>query len=193
MAMQMPTEIEIQECVCAAKAEAARISAACQPDFKASPVSFRRRVFADVCVQWRQHPASSCLLSLSKCQPHLPQQSDKLKAGERKTCGIDRKPSNTKLSRRRCRVSAGLPEYTDVRRGCSHSVACLCYRTHTLCLSWTWWRGKVLKCANLLPLWLPHVSTVTFRCNKFPPIKQRVANPFHYELMGDIMGMVLLL
>lgn len=84
-------------------------------------------------------------------------------------------------------------KYTDVRRGCSHSVACLCYRTHTLCLSRTRWRGKVLKCANLLPLWLPHVSTVTFKCNKFPPIKQRVANLFHYELMGDIMGMVLLL
>lgn len=36
-------------CVCAAKAEAAHISAACQPHFKGSPVSFRRRVFADAC------------------------------------------------------------------------------------------------------------------------------------------------
>lgn len=75
-------------CVCATKAEAAHISAACQADFKALHASLCRSVFAEVCVQWRQQPASSCLLSLSKCQPHLPQQSDRLKTAERKSVGL---------------------------------------------------------------------------------------------------------
>lgn len=76
------------KCVClCACAEAAHVSAACQADFKARLASFCSGVFAEVCVQRRQHPASSCLLSLSKCQPHLPQQSDRLKTEERESVG----------------------------------------------------------------------------------------------------------
>lgn len=47
--------------------------------------------------------------------------------------------------------------------------------------------------ANLLLLGQLRVAAVTFKYNKFSPIKQRVANLFHYEFMEDIIRMVLLL
>lgn len=128
---------------------------------------------ADVCVQWRQHPASSCLLSLSKCQPHLPQQSDGLKTGERESAG------STGSAQTRNRVDAAAAAV--YQRGLSELCRCeprlfpFC-RMLVLCLPRMGRRGEALKCANLLLLWLPRVTAVTFKYNKFSPIKQRVAN-----------------
>lgn len=82
-------------CVCATKAEAAHISAACQADFKALHASLCRSVFAEVCVQWRQQPASSCLLSV-KMSAAPSSTVRQIKNSREEKCGIDRKRSNTK-------------------------------------------------------------------------------------------------